>query len=66
MEADLIFLDWKLKGKSVYGKVPELSAGSFHSGSTFKIQIRLNPELEKELRQAIANGYTPEFMLGVD
>ena len=63
MKAKLIFKDWEKNGRSVYLSVPELSLGSFHSGTTFDIDINLTEENAEELRQAIKDGYVPVFEL---
>lgn len=61
----LVFDDWKKNGKSIYStqKGVDLSAGDFHSGTTFKGEIHLNPEQEKEFKKALKQGYQPAFWI---
>jgi len=61
MKAKLVFKDWKEDGESVYNKIPELSNGSFHSGTTFNIDIKLDGEEADELKKAIKAGFEPAF-----
>ncbi|MDD5016078.1 MAG: hypothetical protein PHW73_13460 [Atribacterota bacterium] len=68
MKIKLVFLDWKKYDKeqkkiiSVYDKEEgfQLSYGNFHSGTTFDAEIDV-PGDEKELLEAINNGYMPCF-----
>lgn len=63
MKINLVFRDWLKKGKSIrYNEeFLELSKKEFHGGSTFEGNIHLDPWQEKELREAIENGYQPVF-----
>ena len=65
MKIKLVFLDWNLKGKSVYSTEVgnELSKGPFHSGTTFDGTITLDREDERELRKSILKGYQPCFWI---
>jgi hypothetical protein len=58
----LVFYDWN--NKSVYNteKGVELSAGDFHSGSTFEATIEC-PYDEEDLKQALKEGYNPVFYI---
>jgi len=58
----LVFKDWVDKdGNSVYDKVPGLSLGCFHSGTTFDAKIDLDKDEIKELQKAIKEGFKPVF-----
>ncbi len=62
MKIKLVFLDWyNIQGESVYNseKGIELSAGDFHSGSTFAADIDLDIESTQELQDALTSGYIP-------
>jgi hypothetical protein len=64
MKIKVVFDDWRERGgNSVYQteKGMDLSAGQFHSGTTFEGSIELNPDDEKELADAMADGYAPAF-----
>jgi len=63
MKINLVFLDWNLKGQSIYSTEMgnELSKGPFHSGNTFIGEIELSEEDRKELKKAILAGYQPCF-----
>ena len=65
MKIKLVFLDWKMKGESVYSTEVgnELSKGDFHSGTTFMGEIKLDLEQESEIRKAIMLGYQPCFWI---
>ena len=65
MKAKLIFKDWRKNGKSMYLACPELSLGSFHSGTTFNIEIKLSQEEQDEIINAIKDGYEPIFEFDV-
>ena len=67
MNIKLIFDDWKKDFVSIYNteKGFELSSGDFHSGTTFDATIILNEENERQLRDALANGYRPTFWVGL-
>ena len=68
MNIKLIFDDWKKNFVSIYDteKGMELSSGVFHSGTTFDATIILNEENERQLRDALANGYKPYFLGGIE
>lgn len=61
------FEDWKPhdSGHSIYSteKGVELSMGDFHSGTVFEADIKLDSENEKELMDAIKQGYNPIFRI---
>jgi len=62
----LVFSDWLGKDhRSVYSTEEgmDLSAGQFHSGTTFEGAVRLDPGEQRELESAMASGYTPVFYL---
>ncbi len=62
MKINLVFHDWMYGGKKMNNfKGIELSMRDFHGGSTFKGEIHLDEEQEKELRQVIKQGYQPVF-----
>lgn len=65
MKAKVIFWDWTKHGKSIYQTEEgvELSSRDFHSGSTFNAEITLNEEQEAEMKEALAEGYEPLFLL---
>jgi len=65
MKIKLVFEDWKRGGYSVYNTEigTYLSAGDFHSGTTFKGDIDLDEEQYEELRMAFLKGYTPSFIV---
>ncbi len=61
----LVLTDWLKDGASVYNSSPELSSGVFHCGTTFDGAIVLETaDQEDELRQALADGYQPVFVVG--
>jgi len=68
MKIKLVFADWCKEGDSVYSteKGIELSAGCFHSGSTFDGEIELDKFDELELRSSIQYGYEPVFWVMID
>ena len=68
MKIELVFEDWKVDGKSVYNTElgVNLSMGQFHSGTTFSGTIYLDEDDEKELSEAIKNGYSPIFRIYLD
>lgn len=70
MKIKLIFADWRGKGggKSVYSteKGIELSAGCFHSGTTFDGEIDLDKFDELDLRASMQDGYEPVFWVMAD
>jgi hypothetical protein len=59
----LVVDDWQKKGVSIYSTPEgvELTMGSFHAGTTFDGEIKLNPEDEAELKEALDKGYQPVF-----
>jgi hypothetical protein len=71
MKAKLVFLDWKKRNslnnrvESIYDTQEgiELSTNDFHSGTTFKCEIKLDKENKKELTKAIKDGYMPCFYI---
>lgn len=69
MKIKLIFTDWRKWDKdkrcSIYNTEIgcELSMGEFHGGTTFDGEICLTPENEKELTEAIKQGYKPIFCI---
>ena len=68
MKVKMVFLDWKLKGKSIYSTEVgnELSKGDFHSGTTFEGEIFLGLQKSEELKNAILQGFQPCFWLILD
>ena len=68
MKVELVFRDWEHKGKSIYNtqKGVELSMGSFHSGSTFSAELELDDDQKRELRQILADRFTPVFWLYIE
>jgi hypothetical protein len=58
---ELVFDDWRHNGESVYQSEPELSCGSFHSGTTFYATIDLDVEDQMELASLLKLGYRPVF-----
>lgn len=66
MKIKLVFEDWRERGgRSIYmtPKGIDLSAGQFHSGTTFPGSIQLSFEDEQELVRAMTKGYAPVFYL---
>jgi hypothetical protein len=63
MKIKLIFDDWRFQGKSIYNTEVglDLSSGDFHSGSTFKGEIELEPDQFDEFKTALEKGYQPAF-----
>ncbi len=65
MKVSLVFEDRQKIGKSIYD-TPEgvdLSCGQFHSGTTFEGEIHLDEASEKEMKKAMANGFTPVWAI---
>jgi len=67
MKVKLVFSDWKKNGQSVYGEKAGiiLSIGDLHSGSTFEATIDLPYEEELRIKQALKEGYYPEFYVSL-
>lgn len=66
MKVNLVFLDWNKRGQSIYATEEgvKLSAGLFHSGTTFKGEIFLDDEEDaEELILALNAGLQPCFWL---
>lgn len=63
MKIKLVFEDWQKKGLSIYNSFEgvELTMGLFHGGTTFNGEIKLSPDDEAELRDALDKGYQPVF-----
>lgn len=66
----LVFHDWQRDGESIRGteRDLDLSLGSFHGGTTFpkykkRATISLSQDDLHQLRQALAEGYTPIFYI---
>lgn len=59
----LVFDDWQRDGASIYSSPEgvELSAGDFHSGTTFRATIEMGLDAAEELLQALRDGFTPTF-----
>ena len=57
----LVFNKWTKDGNMVYDgmKRLELSAGSFHAGTCFQADIDLRLDEQKELVEAIKEGFVP-------
>jgi len=57
MKCEIIFEDWRQIGnaKSIYNTPLglELSSGDLHSGTTFLGQIKLDPDIEEEMINAM-------------
>ena len=66
MKIDLVFDDWRKKGKSVYLTEAgvELSMGLFHGGTTFNGSIYLDEGDAQELQRALDDGYQAVFWIG--
>jgi hypothetical protein len=65
VKINLVFLDWKKKGKSIYSTLTgvKLSKGDFHSGTTFAGEIELESPEAEELKKALRKGYQPCFWI---
>lgn len=64
LECSVVFLEWDKLCHEVSGEESvELSAGDFHSGSTFPAIIRLDREQGIELLAAMERGYQPVVWL---
>ncbi len=65
MKINLVFKEWKKKGKSfgVTSETIKLSNQNFHSGASFPGSIYLDAWDEKELREALEKGYQPVFLV---
>ena len=63
VKLEFVFDDWRKQGVSVYNTEEgiELSLWSFHSGTTFRGEITLDPDEAKELNRAMARGFQPVF-----
>jgi len=65
MKIDLSFFEWK--GRMLINisgsERMKLEGGDFHAGSTWKGEIELGLEEELEIKSAIAQGYSPLFVL---
>lgn len=68
MRVALVFQDLEKNGKSVYStqKGVHLSMGSFHSGSTFSADLDLDDGQKRELREILAEGFTPVFWMYIE
>jgi len=57
MKCRLVLDDWRLEGKadSIYSTELglELSMGDLHSGTTWEGEIKVTPEIEEEIREAM-------------
>jgi len=62
MKVQLVFRDWQKEGQSIYNTEEgyNLSAGQFHSGTTFDAEVDLLG-YENELKSSIKKGYEPVF-----
>ncbi len=69
MRVKLIFDDWRDRntGKSIYQteKGIYLSAGVFHSGTTFNANMVLDNYHARELTEALRCGYVPVFIVSL-
>ena len=67
LQIKMSFEDWMPhnSGKSIYSteKGVELSMGDFHSGTVFEATIELDVDSEKELKEAIKQGFNPIFRI---
>jgi len=65
MKIKLVFDGWQKDGEDISSseKGFSLSLGPFHSGTTFDAEIKLEWWEEKEIIEAIKNGYTPTFYI---
>lgn len=64
VQVDLVLTDWLKDGRSVYHDADvDVTNGVFHAGSTFDGAIVMTAEQEQELRQALADGYEPVFVM---
>lgn len=64
VQVKLVLTDWRKDGRSVYNSRHELSNGVFHGGTTFDGGIVVETaDEEDELRQALAEGYEPVFVV---
>jgi len=59
----LVFHTWQKAGKDILKDNPELSYGSFHSGSIFDCEVNLTTREKSELRDALGAGFTPVFQV---
>lgn len=68
MKVAMIFEEWKTAGmKKPYGfERMGLESGVFHSGTTFKCEIKLPWLQEEELRRAIKQGFRPCFYIDME
>lgn len=65
LEVKFVLTDWQKDDKSVYHDADVgVSNGVFHAGSTFGGVINIETtEQADELRQALADGYRPVFVM---
>ncbi len=66
MKIKLAFETWQDKvGFDIYNteRGIELSSGDFHSGTVFEAEIKIDSATESELREALASGARPVFVV---
>lgn len=67
LHVKIVFEDWRKHGvlQSIYNTEEglRLSTGQLHSGTTFRalVELPFDPEQEREIEDALAEGYCPVF-----